>query len=435
MNRQKLWDVLWLTALVLYILAGITLVPFHGDEATLIYMSRDYAYQFMERDLERIAYSDTPASPTEQNLRLLNGTTHKYLYGLAWHAAGFSLEDLNEQWDWGMNWDDNERSGHIPSPDLLHTTRWPSALMLAGGVLVMFALGNAAGGRPTAYLASAYYALHPVLLLNGRRAMMEGGLLLFSLLVLLAGIWFLRNYSWRAALALGVFSGLAIASKHTAVLTVGAVFFVCLLDALIGSIRQPGREHTYRAPAQLFVAGGLALLVFYLLNPAWWDDPVSRALVVVELRQNLLELQMEHFGRYADFADQVGGFMRQALIGWPQYYEVPAWSGYDTITAQIAAYESSPWRGVTVGGSPFGALLLVALLALGLSALLRDSQRPLATRGLVGGWALVMIGSTLLLTPVEWQRYYVPVFPAFGLLAARGLVFLLEALRSRWRTG
>ena len=73
------WIFLYLGLLVIYILSGADLVPFHGDEATQIYMSRDYAYQFLERDLGKIYFNLNPANPAEQDLRLLNGTVSKYL--------------------------------------------------------------------------------------------------------------------------------------------------------------------------------------------------------------------------------------------------------------------------------------------------------------------------------------------------------------------
>ncbi|MBN8619501.1 MAG: hypothetical protein J0L63_11385, partial [Anaerolineae bacterium] len=145
----RLFPYLWLVLLIGYVLAGVEVVPFHGDESTQIYMSRDYAYQFIERDYEKLMYSDTPVSPTEQQLRLLNGTVNKYLIGLAWHSSGYTVNDINEQWDWGADWQYNQQNGHAPSADLLQVARWPSALLLAGSVVVMFALGRALGGRWT----------------------------------------------------------------------------------------------------------------------------------------------------------------------------------------------------------------------------------------------------------------------------------------------
>ena len=93
----------WLILLVLYVLAGTADAPFHGDESTQIFMSRDYAYQFIEHDYDKLAYNPTPVSATEQELRLLNGTVNKYLIGLAWHLTGMNISNINEQWDWGAD--------------------------------------------------------------------------------------------------------------------------------------------------------------------------------------------------------------------------------------------------------------------------------------------------------------------------------------------
>ena len=61
-------DVLWLLALMLLVVGGTTLVPFHGDESTLIAMSRDYDYRFLQHDLSRVTYHDPPLDATEQRM-------------------------------------------------------------------------------------------------------------------------------------------------------------------------------------------------------------------------------------------------------------------------------------------------------------------------------------------------------------------------------
>ena len=90
----RLASSVWIIALMLYVIAGTTLTPFHGDESTQVYMSRDYAYQFIERDLNLVQFHEPPISAQEQDLRLLNGTINKYLIGLAWHVGGFTPADL-----------------------------------------------------------------------------------------------------------------------------------------------------------------------------------------------------------------------------------------------------------------------------------------------------------------------------------------------------
>ncbi len=433
----------WLILLVIYVLAGTADVPFHGDESTQIYMSRDYAYQFIDHDYNTLAYNPNPVSATEQELRLLNGTVNKYLIGLAWHANGMTISNINEQWDWGADWNYNQQNGHAPSAALLLVARWPSAILLAAGVVVMFAIGRALGGTWTPYIASLYYALSPALLINGRRAMMEGSFTFFSLLVVLVGIWLLQKPSMRRGILLGLVSGFALASKHTAIFTVAAVFIAILLYLIYQSVRSEDDYSVvdYVLLPYLAIAGAIAFGCFLALNPAWWGDPAERATNVLQLRQTLLADQTAAFGGYANFGEKVGGFLRQSLIVPPQYYEVGAWQGY--IGDQISRYEASARHGVSVGGSVIGALVMCGIMAAGTWDLIKPSaviaphedeadkpgvpQTQGGIRWLVGIWALVTIVTTLVLTPLEWQRYYLPVYPVMGLVAALGINRLIQS--------
>lgn len=441
---QYLLPFLWIGVLAAYVLAGTPLTPFHGDESTLIYMSRDYAYQFIEHDLTKIAFSETPTSPQEQNLRLINGTVIKYLIGLSWHSAGMSITDLNDQWDWGADWDYNQQNGHAPSEALLAASRWPSALLLAAGVAVMFALGDATGGKGTAYAASLFYALNPALLVNGRRAMMEGSFIFFSLLVVLAGIWLVAKPSLRRGVLLGLAAGMAVASKHTAVFTLGAVLVGAVIYLIYQSVRSQDDSSVveYLILPSMVVAAVVAGLTFYVLNPAWWGDPLNRAKSVLELRTQLLNDQTKFFGGYTDLDARVNGFFQQVLVGKPQYFEVAGWDTF--IGDQIERYETSGWRGVSVGESGFGVAILCVMIGAGLLALAQTAYRerfrnrmtapegetqalaPPETgypgaRWMVTWWTAVTVVTTVAVTPLEWQRYYLPVIPAVGLIAGLGV--------------
>ncbi len=276
------------------------------------------------------------------------------------------------------------------------------------------------GGRQVAYVASLFYALNPALLVNGRRAMMEGGLTFFSLLVVLAGIGWVRRRRWGLALLLGIAAGLAVATKHTGVLTVAAVLGACGLYLVVTTHRS-----TWRGTLpQLMAAGVVALVVFYWLNPVWWGAPVARAGEVLTARQDLLAGQTATFGGYADRLDQLAGFLRQAFLVTPQYYEVDGWDVH--LSDQIARYEASPWTGVRVSGPV--ALIWGGLVLLGAWRLLRDGTLAREGRWIIGLWTSAMVLSTWLLTPLEWQRYYLPVYPALSLLGALGAATLLDRI-------
>lgn len=420
---------LWLLVLCAYVLAGTVVVPFHADEATQVFMSRDYFSRFVEGDTARLAYQDDSPDPDLQALRLINGSISKYVIGLSAHLAGFSVDEINEQWDWGADWEYNVSTGHAPASALLLATRWPSAMLTALSVVVLFALGLLLGGRGVAYVATAYYALNPAILLNGRRAMMEGSLLFFGLLTVLVALVYLRRRSWGWALGLGLAAGLAVASKHTNAFLVAPVLGACLLIPLVERLRQRGAARgLVMQVGQVLTAGVLAGAVFFALNPVWWGvNPLEQASRILHMRSELLAGQTAFYGGYENVVDALAGFGRQALVVLPQYYEDTRFANW--IAEQIALYEASPWRGVSVGGSVPGALVLLGLALLGGWRLLRERTLALGERGLLLLWALSAVVTTLFLTPVEWQRYYLPVLPVVGLLAAVGLVWLGRRLR------
>lgn len=423
---KRLLPLIWITLLAGYALAGVPLAPFHADEATIIYTSRDYAYLFLQHDLDQVKYAEASLNPAEQELRLLNGTLTRYWIGLAWHSQGLTVHDLNEQWDWGADWNYNQTTGHAPALELLMIARWSSAALLAASITVIFTLGQTIGGSWTAYLVSLYYALNPAVLLNGRRAMLESPFLFFSLLTVLATIWLLRKPTWPRALLLGLAAGLALASKHTALFTVAAMFGGILLHLVYQSVRSTDESNPvdYILLPLLIVAAAITLGVFLLLNPAWWDDPIGRAQKVLELRENLLAGQTAAFGGYATFMEKLAGFLRQALLALPQYYEVSGWENW--IGDQIARYEASLWRGVSVGGSALGGAALCVMMIAGFWALIRDHSMNSVARWIVSLWTVAAVSTTLLLTPLEWQRYYLPVYPAIGLVAASGVKTILN---------
>lgn len=408
--RAVLLTVLTLACAV-YIGAGTAITPFHGDESTQIYMSRDYAHLFIDHQLDLILYRQPPISAQEQELRLLNGTVSKNLFGLAWHITGLTVDDLNQQWDWGADWNYNQSTGHAPSDYLLQAARTASVFLLIAGLIPMLYIGFQIGGWGGAAAAVILYTLNPALLLNGRRAMMEGALITFSLFTVAAGVGWLKRRDWRSAVLLGVSAGLALASKHPAVFTVAAVFGVIGIMSLIQR----------RGLVRVITAAGIAGGVFLLLNPAWWSDPLGAAGELLRLRSNLLAGQAAAFGGYPSMIDSVGGFFRQTF-GWtPQYFEIDAWAAF--IGDQITRYESSGFAGV-IGWVM--ALVVGSLAALGVLALIRAANhRPI--RVLIGVWAGAMMLSALI-SPLEWQRYYLSAILAVIVLSAGGVGWIVRAI-------
>ena len=419
---RRLIDILWVVGWMFYVLAGTPLVPFHGDEATTIWMSRDYGY-LVNGQVNRVSYQQPPVDKAEQQLRLITGALTKYLMGVSWQLNGYDTDDLNEQWVWGAGWSWNQQNGHAPDDTLLMLGRWPSALMLALSVPVMFVIAHITGARVAAYVAVTLLALNPAVLLNGRRAMFEGGLILFSLLVVLAGLLFVQKQTWRRALFLGVMGGLALAAKHTALFTLLPIF-AGGAAILIWRYRNQMRELILPI-VKISMASLVSLSLFYALHPVWWGDPIERVEHVIEARTIILQGQLDAFGGYTDFNDQINRGLQQIFVASPQYYEVPGWGDY--IANEIREYEHSLWDGFNFGGSLPGLLIVLFLCVTGIRWLVSQQRK---TTYLVLIWSLSVLMLSILINPIEWQRYYLIAYPAVGLMVGYGCGWLHTVITS-----
>jgi len=63
----------------------------------------------------------------------------------------------------------------------------------------------------------------------------------------------------------------------------------------------------------------------------------------------------------------------------------------------------------------------------------RPGDRVVAWMPNLPATVVAMLATTALLTPLEWQRYYLPAYPAVGLLAASGFVWLARHMMRRYR--
>lgn len=435
---RPLLDLIFLLALAVFIVVGTPLATFHGDEPMLIYMSGDYEIALVQRNPSALMTSPPYFIDTDPQLRILNGTVTRYVTGFARALAGIGTDQLPPRpgWDWGLSYDDNVSTGHRPSEALLLAGRLPSSLFLAASVFVMFALARQLGNRPFAYVVTALYALNPVILLNGRRAMQEGSLLLFGLLTILTAAVIARRcangksaplYLWIGLILAGA---LTLASKHNGVLfVVGALGWV-----FVGELTHFRLRDVALTTIKLVFSGVLIVGLFIALAPALWNDPVARFGDLLAVRAELLDIQVT-----ADplapmtFEQRVENIITQPFLTPLAHYEVAGWANYAPITAEIAQYMNSPLSGIQFG--QWLGLVLTLLAGIGIVALFVPSLRP--NREWASSWGLLVwltvTCASLLANPLPWQRYYLPLIPIAALLACTGLMALARAFVVRYR--
>ncbi len=407
-------------------LAGFPMASFHGDESDFIYYSRDYATTFSDQDLQSIVRSGSRG-------RMQNGTVIPYSIGLAWHLLDVSPEGLPQYtWLWYEGYDINLRWGTRPSQAMLLAGRLPSALFLCLSVAIMFGLGKQFGGRWLAYPVSGLYAIHPVVLLNGRRAAQEGALLCFGLLCILIAVVMVQKrsrgggalWAWWAALILA--GGLTLASKHS-----GLIFIAGALGwPLIARLIEARQGRWPLLAAQAVAVGLLSVAVFIALTPVLWQHPFDRLKELVVHRYELMQVQVRDApGSPTTLGERIAGIVTQPFVTPVEHFESPRWKSYPVITAEIDRYMASPFAGLEAG--PVLGTGLTVLFGLGLGIALCPRLRPDSSGTLSLGllpWLVVTL-VYLLLNPLPWQRYYLPLIPIAVLLAGIGGWGVIQGIR------
>ncbi len=432
-KRILLLDALLLMLLVCYVLVGVKDVPFHGDESTIIWMSADYGTVVLKGDLADVRYAPPPRRTTEQHLRILNGTLTRWVMGSTRSIAGFDRNDLNDQWVWGPDMAWNRANGHMPSDRLLLMTRLSSAALLIISIAFVMAMTRSVANQlfahrlisaAASWLSAILYALNPVVLMNGRRAMFEGAMLFGVALVGWVTLRLVnRQSSFKGYVLIGVAAGIALSAKHSTAFTIALLFIGLVVDELGSSRNQP--KHWYQFSSKFIVLTLTALFVFLALTPLWWSNHLlEMPRITLDERQKILDEQVALFGGYDGWGERLEGLWRRSFGVEPQYYEADYWGDYAGVADEISDYESSHLAGIT---SPIMPMIRVSLIVAGLFAMgfgWRHGQKNIV--GVLALWAIGICLISLVTTPLDWQRYYLPIQPPLSIVMGLGGAALLQ---------
>ncbi|MEP6987453.1 MAG: phospholipid carrier-dependent glycosyltransferase [Chloroflexota bacterium] len=441
-------DAVWLAALIIYAALGLKLAPFHGDEAMHIYTSKDYTTVFIDHKLQSLPVNPPYDIDSDSRLRLLNGSVMRYTVGFIMQAEGLTKQDLPPRpgWDWGLHYADDIASGHLPSEPVLMAGRTAALIYFALSIIAMFGIGWQFGGRWVAYIATALYALNPIILLNGRRALVEGAMLGFGLLAIWIALEIARRREkgakglWGWWLALIVSSALALVSKYSGTIFVAGAFGGIFIAEVVRVVRKPTEGNPLRpysslvsSTLKLTASGLLALALVVALSPALWNDPVSRVRDLGQMLQEQVEIVVSILAPNAPttIPQRVEGIVTQPFLTPVAYFEQASWADAAPVMASIATYEASPLSGIPV--NPVIGIILTVLTGVGLVAVFWSRLRPYeswAVSPVLVIWLLVTIAN-LLINPLPWQRYYLPLIPIDALLVAIGVMGIIKVVRQR----
>jgi hypothetical protein len=162
---------------------------------------------------------------------------------------------------------------------------------------------------------------------------------------------------------------------------------------------------------------GVFLLITWLLNPFLWRSPIQALKVSWENRQNLLQQQLNDTIRLAPEQALLSPTKRGAVLLANLYLVPPSFAevgNYLPYTATSeATYLNVPGHNLFRNLPGAGALAVLTIFGAVVAVIQIKSQTPPKRRALI----LTLLASVsqivaiILLIPLPWQRYVIPLVP------------------------
>jgi len=245
----------------------------------------------------------------------------------------------------------------------------------------------------TAFLASLLIAVDPFYLANSRILHMDALLASFMILSFLTILVYVKtSHRWYLAVS-GILAGLAILTKINGVVILGINGLALLSTMLSDKGRRGNLVKTRKLLLELLVLGGLTLVTFFVFYPAMWIQPILtvKNLVYGVINRGLTE----------------GGEGMGDVFFFGQVSDNPGWLFYPV----VMAFRATP-------------LSLTFGLLGGIWGVRKD--RKFIIYYLL---FIILVILEMSLVAKKSERYILPVFLALDILAAYGLVGVLNLLR------
>lgn len=401
---------------------GVHLIPFHPDETSLLYQSRDFEQLFT--DPFDLAYRPEREGETDQTYRSLNPPLPKYILALGRIIAGYDAEHVAVDWNWSLSWDKNKDAGALPSSDLLNASRTASTIMVLLSLPIAYICGKRLKNSVGAISAILLLGTHSLVLLHGRRAMAEGTLI-FGVSLAILGILEGDKRPWLAAIG----TAIAACSKMS-VIILAPVGFLSVLWIAPGHL-SPKKKILQNA--LLFIA--VFLTLYFLLNPLLWSNPIeglqSQWSERAQFTQDMVEeIEARAPNQILDSPiERIAVMVAHLYIADPQFAEVGNYLENTTNAEEL--YLAQPLHTLFRGWA--AGILMISLTVMGLVIFgfevrkrgLHD-QRPML---LLFTASTIQTIAIIWANPLPFQRYFVPIVPFVCLWIGYFVAQILERIK------
>jgi len=367
---------------------GLDRVKFHSDESRWIATSNVFE-AFVTADFDSPLWKESYWNRTQP-------PGARYVIGVGRNMGGYRAKDINLPRKGKEDMMSNIRHGAVPSGDLLWWSRLPMAILAVFSMFAGFVLARRAAGTMAAYVWLALVIQNAYFLGHLRRAMGEASLLA-GIVVVICGCYLSaravavgnRRYYWTTFLWLGVVgvgAGAAGSAKLNGLSALVAGF------ALVGAMAIRLRRSA--ACKCLFVGCGVLVVAvstsctFVGLNPYLWPDVDGR--IGKMFHQRLTEMESQTKRSPSALPDSVR--VRVTRVSMAVFRRCAAIRGNGLYVLNILLTAT-------------GMCLVIARVR---KWIVNQDPEPGPIVILCVG---IMTAGPPLLTPLDWERYYIlPIF-------------------------
>jgi hypothetical protein len=427
MRMKSLKKINWLFILLLVgfmviYLSNLLIIPFHPDESTQLYMSTDFI-ALLSDPISIVFNPNAPNTDPKIQYRLLDAPLTRYLLGLGLYLA--HLSPPSKDWNWSKSWEENNEAGALPDQKTLLIGRCTISSLILLSLTFIYLIGKRLNGQITGYLALIFLGTNSLMLLHNRRAMAEGPLTACEIFAFWTFIQ-ANKYPWLA----GISTALAFNAKQSAI----ALIPIGLLSATWGLF---DRQKIYKLIINLLLYIATFSLITFLLNPFLWKSPLSATEASLKARKELLASQINDIGRFEP--QQVLHQPSQRLLSLIAnlYLLPPATAEVGNYMEQTSEAEAEYFSKVfyRLFRNPFFGGILLALTLLGFArSLFHLRQLEYRSRKCLILLLLATVSEAaviLLMIPLPWQRYVMPLVPFTTLWMSLGVSPILEEIVQR----
>jgi 4-amino-4-deoxy-L-arabinose transferase-like glycosyltransferase len=408
--------------LAILLFTGISLIPFHPDEVSLLYQSRDFEQLFTNP--MNLAYKPERDGEIDQTYRAMNPPLPKYILAIGRLLAGYDSQSVSVDWNWSLTWNQNEAAGALPDPDLLNASRTASTVMVLLTLPILYLCGKKIKNSTLGISAVLLLGTHSLVLLHGRRAMAEGTLL-FGISLAILGVLEGNKRPWLA----GIGTAVAACSKMSA----AALAPVGFLSVLWLSSDQMDKKKTRIQNSILFVTTFLA--IYFLLNPFLWSNPIeafqSQWYERTQFLQGMIE-EMESLSPNQILnrpLDRAVVMVANLFITDPQFAEVGNYIANTSPSEKIylAHFQNNLFRGWAAG------ILMITLTVSGIVSFGIDMSKSGFQRhrriSLLLIASIIQTISLIWANPLSFQRYAIPLVPFICLWIGYFIALIIDRIK------